>query len=516
MLSAVNNFQWNWHVNYVYADDAGAAPAEGHDARVHGVARQHGGQPEQPGSDQWVGWGDRTVDEMAHCWIDVTYLEQAEFDPAARAPRRARAWTRRWRCDRSGSTQRRARVRYLDGAIGTIWVNALRMTVIPLVVSLLISTLASSDGLAMFGQLGRRALVTFVVFLVAIAIVGLVSIPMYARFHIDPAAAASLRATIPDAPVSAAPTFASWLVGLVPANVVKAAGDGAMLPLLVFAVIFGLALGHVEPERREPLAGFFRAIANAMLVIVQWVLLLAPIGAFALAVTLATHLGNETAGVIVFYLVTHCGILAVVLLLLYIIIPIITHTPVARFARALLPAQIVVVATRSSLAALPAMLEGAERELGVPAAVASFALPLGVSLMRANTGLSWVVCALFLGKLYGIPLSLAQIVGLAAVSIAMSFSVPGIPSGGLLIATPYFTAVGLPPQGIGILIALDAIPDIFKTLVNVTSHVSATLLLANRGTHLSGHPERSLSSTGRRMATRLMFLRDDSPGRYHD
>lgn len=370
--------------------------------------------------------------------------------------------------------------------VGTIWVNGLRMTVIPLVVSLLISTLASSDGLAMFNRLGRRALVMFVVFLVGIAIIGLVSIPLYASFHIDPAAAASLRATVPDMPATTTPTFANWLVDLVPANVIKAAGDGAMLPLIVFAMIFGLALGHVDAERRAPLAGFFRAVANAMLVIVQWVLLLAPIGAFALAVTLATHLGNATAGVILFYLVTHCGILAVVLLLLYIIIPIITRTPVKRFARSLVPAQVVVVATRSSLAALPAMLEGAERELGVPSAVASFALPLGVSLLRANTGVSWVLCALFIGKLYGVPLSLSQCLGLIAISLVMSLSVPGIPSGGLLIATPYYAAIGLPPQGIGILIALDAIPDIFKTLVNVTSHVSVTLLLANAG--YGGHP----------------------------
>jgi Na+/H+-dicarboxylate symporter len=124
------------------------------------------------------------------------------------------------------------------------------------------------------------------------------------------------------------------------------------------------------------------------------------------------------------------------------------------------------------------MLDGAQRELGVPAPVASFALPLGVSLLRANTGLSWVVCALFLGKLYGVPLGFGQLIGLAAVSIAFSFSVPGIPSGGLLIAAPYYAALGLPVQGIGILIALDAIPDIFKTLINVTSQVSTALILS--------------------------------------
>lgn len=367
--------------------------------------------------------------------------------------------------------------------VGTLWVNGLRMTVVPLVVSLLITTLAGSGGVAMFGRLGTRAFVAFLALLVGIAAVGIpLAIPLYSHLDVDPVAAAALRATAAaNVPNVTPPGFASWVVGLVPSNVLGAASDGAMLPLLVFAVIFGLAIGHIDEERRAPIVSFFRGIGAAMLVIVQWVLLLAPIGAFALAVTVATHLGNATAHVILFYLVSHSALLTVAGLLLYVVIPLVTRTPVKRFAKALLPAQVVVITSRSSLAALPAMLDGAERVLGIPRAISSFALPLGVSLLRANTGLSYVVYALFLGKLYGIPLSVLQLVGVAAIGIAMSFSVPGIPSGGLLIATPYFVAMGLPPQGIGILIALDAIPDIFKTLVIVISHMSVALILARSG-----------------------------------
>ena len=361
-----------------------------------------------------------------------------------------------------------------------MWINALRMTVIPLVVSLLITTLAGSGGVATFGRLGMRALVVFLALLVGIALVTVpIAIPLYARLHVDPAAALSLRATAAASYTSVTPPgFAAWVTSLVPSNVMGAASDGAMLPLLVFALIFGLAIGRMEEGSRAPVVGFFRGIAAAMLVIVQWVLLLAPIGAFALAVTVATHLGNQTAGVILFYIATHCGLLLFVGVLLYIIVPLITRTPIRRFAKAMLPANVVVITSRSSLAALPAMLESAERVLGIPREIASFALPLGVSLLRAQTGLAYVVYALFLGKLYGVPLSILQLVGIAAIGIAMSFSVPGIPSGGLLIATPYFMAVGLPPQGIGILIALDAIPDIFKTLVIVASHMSAALILS--------------------------------------
>src|SRR5690348_7514734 len=202
--------------------------------------------------------------------------------------------------------------------VGTIWVNALRMTVVPLVVSLLITTLASGSGVAMFGHLGRRAILIFLAMLVSIGIFGLfTAIPVYSLLHVDPVAAASLRATAAaNMPANVTtPSFASWFTDLVPANIMNAASAGAMLPLIVFAVLFGLALGRIDAAHRAPLAGFFRAIAAAMLAIVQWVLLFAPIGAFALAVTVATHLGNQTAYVILFYILSHSGLLLVVLAL---------------------------------------------------------------------------------------------------------------------------------------------------------------------------------------------------------
>jgi Na+/H+-dicarboxylate symporter len=366
--------------------------------------------------------------------------------------------------------------------VGTVWVNALRMTVVPLVVSLLVSTLASGNGLSTVGTLGRRAMVVFLALLVGMTIVGLVlAPPVYSLLHVDPASAAALRAsTAADLGKTPTPGFASWVVSLVPANVFQAASDGAMLPLIVFAAAFGLALARIPEQLRVPLVAVFRTLADAMLVIVSWVLQLAPIGAFALAVTLTAHLGNATASAMLFYLVSHAALLVLVGAMLYLIVPPLARTSIARFARAMLPAEVVVVSTRSSLAALPAMLESAEHVLEIPAPVSSFVLPLGVSLLRASTGLSWIVYALFLGKLYGVPLTITQLAELGAVAIAMSFSVPGIPSGGLLIATPYFAALGIPAQGIGVLIALDAIPDIFKTLVIVVSHMSATLLVARR------------------------------------
>jgi Na+/H+-dicarboxylate symporter len=164
--------------------------------------------------------------------------------------------------------------------------------------------------------------------------------------------------------------------------------------------------------------------------------------------------------------------------LLYVVVRTAGAVPLRRFARAVLPAQVIAVSTRSSVAALPAMLESAERVLHLPPSVTGFVLPFGVAVFRINQGITWVVSALFIGKLYGVHLAWSQLALFAATSVAMSFSVPGIPSAALFMIAPFFPMVGLPVEGVGILIGLDVIPDLFKTSLNVTGHMAATVLLA--------------------------------------
>lgn len=364
--------------------------------------------------------------------------------------------------------------------IGTLWVNAIRMTVIPLIVSLLIATIAKEPDLGAVRSLGTRAIVVFVALLTGVSLLTFIAAPpLFSLLEIPAESAAAVRASVAAGTSNVQlPTFASWVVSLVPSNPIKAASDGAMLPLIVFAVFFAAALARTPAELRVPGTAFFRAIAEAMLVIVGWILALAPIGVFALAVSLAVRLGGGVAGAVGFYLLVHSGLLAVSGVLLYVVVRVASDVPVRQFARALLPAQVVAVGTRSSVAALPAMIDGTERVLGLPTSVTSFVLPFGVSVFRLNQSVSWIVAALFVGKLYGIHLTLAQLALLGVVCIPMSFSVPGIPSGGLFVIAPFFMTVGLPVEGVGILIALDAIPDLFKTLLNVTGHMTATALLA--------------------------------------
>ncbi len=364
--------------------------------------------------------------------------------------------------------------------IGTVWVNAIRMTVIPLVVSLLIATIAEEKDFHAVGRLGGRTIALYAVILTTVALLTfLAAPPLFSLMTIDATSAASLRgASAAAGTTPALPSFTSWLVGLVPANPVKAAVDGAMLPVIIFAVAFAAALARIEPERRAAATGIFRGIADAMLVIVGWVLMVAPVGVFCLSVALAVRVGVGVAGAVAFYLVLNSGFLAVATIGLYIVIKVFSDVPLSLFARALIPAQIVAISTRSSVAALPAMIDGANRVMHLPMRVAGFALPLGVSVFRLNQAVTWIASALFVSKLYGVPLTMSQLAFLGACSVAMSFSIPGIPSGGLFIIAPFFVSVGLPIEGMGILLALDAIPDVFKTLLNVTSQMATTVLLA--------------------------------------
>jgi proton glutamate symport protein len=365
--------------------------------------------------------------------------------------------------------------------LGAIWVNALRMTVLPLIVGLIIGGVASTGDARAVGRIGGWALVLFLVLLSGTAaLTALVAPLLFSGLPIDAAAAAAMRGEAGASTTSEVPSFATWLTGLVPTNPVRAAADGAVLPLIVFSLAFGLALTRVSPATRAPLLHATRVVIDAMLVLVGWVLALAPVGVFALSLTLGRRMGLSAAGAIGYYIAVHSALLAAVALVLYPVAVYGGGVPLRRFARACLPAQAVAMSSRSSLAALPAMIAGAERTLCLPRSIVSFALPLTVSTFKLNQAVSWAVGAVFVALLYDVPLAPAQLATLAATSVAMSFAVPGIPSGGVLLVTPFFVSAGLPAEGVGLLIAADAIPDLFKTSLNVTGQMAAVTVLAHR------------------------------------
>ncbi|HUF26495.1 MAG TPA: dicarboxylate/amino acid:cation symporter [Gemmatimonadaceae bacterium] len=377
--------------------------------------------------------------------------------------------------------------------VGTIFINAIRMTVIPLVVASLIVGVASAPDARAVGRTGSRALFVFLVALAAAAVYTLLlAPPIFAALRIDPAAAAAMResvaaaaGTVPDA--SALPSFAEWLVSLVPANPIRVAADGAMLPLIVFSIVFGLAMTKVEQARRDAVLRGVRGIAEAMLVLVRWVLELAPIGVFALALPLAARMGLAAAGAIAYYVVVVSALCLGFIALLYVAAITVGRVPFRMFAQAAAPAQAVAFSARSSLAALPAMIEGATTKLGLKTEITGFFLPLAASVFRIGSVIGMVVGVLFIAALYDVPLGGAQLLTIALTSLVLTFSVPGVPGGSILVMIPVLIAAGLPVEGVAILLAVDTIPDMFRTTLNVTGHMTAATILG-RGA-LAPRPE---------------------------
>jgi Na+/H+-dicarboxylate symporter len=214
-----------------------------------------------------------------------------------------------------------------------------------------------------------------------------------------------------------------------------------------------------------------------MLVLVRWVVALAPIGVFALVLPLAAHLGASVAGAIGLYIAANSIASIAVTLLLYPVAVLVARVPLRRFARAALPAQLIAFSSSSSIASLPALVESAEQGLGIPNRIAGFSLPLAVSLFKIAGPVSWTVGALFVGWFYGIPLHAQQLATVAFAAVFLAFAAPGIPRGAFIMLAPLFLAIGLPVEGIGILIAVDALPDTFATVLNVTGDLVAATLV---------------------------------------
>jgi Na+/H+-dicarboxylate symporter len=372
--------------------------------------------------------------------------------------------------------------------VGTLWVSAIRMTIIPLVVSSLIVGVGGAADPRSVGRIGVRALVLFVAILSVATLVALLAgPPILAMVHIDPAAAAGLRANAAQAAGAAMEGAKSiqsvreWVVDLVPANPVKAASDGAMLPLILFSLVFGAALSRVAADRRATFLRVVSGVQDASLVLVRAILVLAPLGVFALAVAVASKLGFAAAGALATYIVLVSSVtVAFVVLAVYPAAVIFGGVSLRTFARAALPAQAVAFSSRSSLAALPAMLEPVRERLGMPVAFSSFIFPLAVTLFRCGAAIGQVIGTLFVAKLYGVALGPPQLAAIAATTIVTTFSIPGIPGGSIIMIVPVLLAAGVPAEGVGLLLGVDTIPDMFRTTANVTGDVAAAVILSRR------------------------------------
>jgi len=383
----------------------------------------------------------------------------------------------------SGNTQA-LRVADALAPVGILWVTAIRMTVIPLLVALIVTGVAAAADVRDIGRMGASALVVFLALLIGAAAIVIPAMPLLfslmpngARPALPPGAAEAAREVVSG---GHAPTFASWLTSLLPSNPVSAAADGAMVPFILFVLLFAMAVARSAPESRATLVAFFRALGDAMMTLVRGVIWLAPVGVFAMVLPLAARAGASTAGAIGFYIAAYVIGTLLVIALLYPVVSLFGGIPMGRFARAALPAQLIAFSSSSSLAALPALVEAAEDALALPKKVTGFMLPLGAALFKLAAPATWTAGTMFIAWFYNVPMHAPQLFTIALASVFLGFASPGIPRGGFIMLTPLLLAVGLPVEGVGILIAVDAIPDTIATVLNVTGNLVATVLVARR------------------------------------
>ena len=370
--------------------------------------------------------------------------------------------------------------------IGQIWLAALRVAVVPLVITQTLVAVVAARGESSIVAIGGRALLLFLVMLIAAGLFAFaLAPPLVSLYPVSAETAASLRAgtSIPPSALEETrrdgPSVGAWLVGLVPKNIVQAASSGEILPVLLFSVFFGLAVTHLAPAQRDLLGGVFRALADAMMVLVQWVMKAAPAGVFALTFDLGLRTGLPLAGFAAAFVALLSFLILLFTGLLYPATALLARISIGRFARAAAPAQLVAVSTRSSLASLPALVEGARDRLALPAYATGFVLPLSVSVFKQNQPISGLVKLLFLAHAFHVRVGLPQVATFFVTLLVMSFSAVGIPGGGGAIRLlPAYLAAGVPIEGVVILEALDTIPDIFKTLLNVTGDLSAAAILS--------------------------------------
>ena len=366
--------------------------------------------------------------------------------------------------------------------IGALWVNAIRMTVIPLLMALMITAIAGQENTGLVAQLGGKTMALFISMIVASSLFSfLVAPPLIAMLSIDPEASRRLleSTAIENVGSNELPPFRDWLIALIPINPIRAAADNAVLPLMIFTGLFSMALLQIGNEQREHVVTFFSAIKETMFVLIAWIMTLAPIGIFALVFPLAATLGVSAINVLGSFIVIVCALITAFTLALYPLAVYIGEIKLRDFARALAPAQIIGFSTRSSLAALPPCFTATET-LGISNKVSGVVLPIAVTLFKFASPIGRTAGTYFVASLYGIDLTNYELFIIAAAIGLFSFYSPAIPSGGLLIMAPVYISLGLPVQGIGILIAVDPIVDMFITAANVSANVTVAAILSKK------------------------------------
>ena len=356
--------------------------------------------------------------------------------------------------------------------LGTLFINAIRMVAIPLVVTTIFVGVAGLGSPGRVGKLGGSALGFFWGTTIPAIAIGM---------WVTHLALGVWPATVQVAAAGEAPPeipgLLDFVLGLVPANPFAAASEGALLPLIVFTVLVAAAAGALAGERRERLIGLAADASAVFVKLIEWILWTAPVGVFGLTAPVIAELGlGLLASLLVFVTAVVVGLFVFMALFYLPLVRFVGGKGVAGFARGVVGTYTIGFSTTSSVASLPVMFKDAGN-LGVSPAVASLVLSLGAAINRAGSALFQGAAVVLLAALSGVPLSVATLAGAGMVGFLVAMSVAPVPSASIVTLAPILEVAGVPAAGLGILLGIDRIPDMFRSATNITGHVACAVVV---------------------------------------
>jgi proton glutamate symport protein len=373
--------------------------------------------------------------------------------------------------------------------IGTAFIRLITMVVIPLVVASLLVGTASLGDLRKLGRIGGKTVLYYLGTTAIAVIIGLVISnvvqpgsrinaetrdSLAAQFEGDAAARMQLA--------EQAPSVVQTLLNMIPRNPVEAAANLDLLPLIVFTIIFGAAVSVIEPRRREAVLAVFDGINEACMIIIDWVMKLAPYAVFALIGAVVSRFGTDLLRSLLIYSAVVSGGLLIHAFFTYgLIVRFLAGLNPVDFFRRIAQAPLVAFSTSSSSATLPVTMETAEERVGISKQVSSFVLPLGATINMDGTALYQAVAVMFIAQIYGIPLSIGDQAVVVLTATLASIGAAGVPSAGITTLIIVLNSVGLGAQvqaGIALILGVDRILDMVRTAVNVTGDLTAASVIA--------------------------------------
>jgi proton glutamate symport protein len=370
--------------------------------------------------------------------------------------------------------------------IGDLFLNALKMIIVPLILSSIIVGMAGIGSSGNLGTLGGRTLLFYVTTTFAAILLGLVLINIVKPGYVDGEPAGDMLAL--DAPAAAvaervegkgAGDVANLFLRMIPENVVQAAADGEMLAIIFFALLFGYFMTQLTHDLAEPMYKFWDGVFHVMMRMTEWIMLFAPIGVFGLVAKVVAETGFAAAGPLALFAgTTLVALLIHTFVTLPLFLKVFGRVRAYAIFPAVAPAMLTAFSTASSSATLPVTMECVENNTGVSSKIASFVLPLGATVNMNGTALYECAAAMFLAQAYGLDLTFGTQFTIVVIALLTSIGVAGVPAASLVAIAIILVAIGLPVEAIGVLLVFDRILDMVRTSVNVFGDACAAVIVA--------------------------------------